>query len=71
MFGFKEGSLRAVISEMFLDDGCTLAEAAKKAEKKFDKEGIRAYGAVFSVLKTMIKSGQKVNVTITAKAGKK
>ena len=71
MFGFKEGSPKAVISEMFLEDGTSLKDAVSKVEKKFDKEGIKAVSFVFGVIKKMIKGGAKVEVDIKAKAKKK
>lgn len=69
-FGFKSGSPKAVISDMFLEDGTTLKEAAAKAEKKFEKEGIKATGFVLGIVKKLIKNGCKVEVTISAKPKK-
>jgi hypothetical protein len=70
VFGFKSGSPKAVISDMFLEDGTTLKEAAAKAEKKFEKEGIKATGFVLGIVKKLIKNGCKVEVTISAKPKK-
>ena len=65
-FGFKEGSNKAIISDMFLDNGITLLNAAKKVEKKLDKEPKKAISLVLGMVKRLLKKGHKVEVTITA-----
>ena len=70
-FGFKEGSAKSYISNLFIDEGIGIHEAAKKVEKKLEKEGFAAYASVLGMVKRLIKRGHKVDFTIVAKPKKK
>ncbi|GEM_PF-3367137 len=65
-FGFKEGSNKATISNLFLGNVITLQNAAKTVEKKLDKEESKAVSMVLGMVKRLLKKGHKVEVTITA-----
>jgi hypothetical protein len=64
-FGFKEGSNRAFISDMFLENGIKLQDAAKKVAKKLDKDETKATSIVLGMVKRLLKKGHKIEVLIT------
>jgi hypothetical protein len=65
VFGFKEGSNKALISNMFLENGITLQNAAKTVAKKLDKDEIKANSLVLGMVKRLLKKGHKIEVLIT------
>lgn len=65
-FGFREESNKAIISDMFLENGITLHNAASKVMKKFDKVEAKAISMVLGMVKRLIKKGHKVEVVIKA-----
>jgi hypothetical protein len=65
-FGFTEGSGKSFISNMFLEDGIGLMDAAKKVEKTLGKEKPKSISLVLSMVKRLLKKGHVVEVTITA-----
>lgn len=64
-FGFKEGSSRAVISDMFLENSIKLQDAAKKIAKKLDKDEVKATSLILGMVKRLLKKGHKIEVLIT------
>ncbi|MGA3281052.1 MAG: hypothetical protein ABSD50_08720 [Smithella sp.] len=69
-FGFKEGSNRAIISDMFLDGGIKLQDAAKKIAKKLNKEEPKAISMILGMVKRLLKKGHKIEVLIAASSKK-
>ena len=70
-FGFKEGSNKATISDMFLDNGIRLQDAAKKIAKKLNKEEPKAISMILGMVKRLLKKGHKIEVLITTTSSKK
>jgi len=70
-FGFKEGSNKAIISDMFLDNGIKLQDAAKKIAKKLNKEEPKAISMILGMVKRLLKKGHKIEVLITTTSSKK
>jgi hypothetical protein len=66
VFGFREGTNKSFISNMFLEDGVDLIDAAKKVEKALDKEKPKSISLVLSMVKRLIKKGHVVEVSIKA-----
>jgi len=64
-FGFKEGSSRALISDMFLENSIKLQDAAKKIAKKLDKDEVKATSLILGMVKRLLKKGHKIEVLIT------
>ena len=64
-FGFKEGSNKEFISDMFLENGIKLQDAAKKVAKKLDKDETKATSMVLGMVKRLLKKGHKIEVLIT------
>jgi DhnA family fructose-bisphosphate aldolase class Ia len=69
-FGFKEGSNKAIISDMFLDNGIKLQDAAKKITKKLNKEEPKAISMILGMVKRLLKKGHKIEVLITTSSMK-
>lgn len=69
-FGFKEGSNKAIISDMFLDNGIRLQDGAKKIAKKLNKEEPKAISMILGMVKRLLKKGHKIEVLITTTSKK-
>jgi len=64
-FGFKEGSNKAIISDIFLENEIRLQDAAKKIAKKLNKEEPKAISLILGMVKRLIKKGHKIDVVIS------